>query len=512
MGALATAIMRALVAEECYTHQVFAEQRRIISENFDRAAESKNEIAPHTMVTTYLAGTPFMEFFSREMPIGMPVAQRLEHTVIVAGSGHGKTQTLEAIVCNDLLKERPPGLVVVDSKGDMVRRIAKMNRFNPDDGVLRDKLIIIDPRDGPHLSPFDVGIDRLQKNNPDHVEEVVNGIISELNYFFRALLGSEISGTMSGVFNPLIQLLVRIPGANLETLAEAVDDPTPFISRAADLPDIVRRFLETQYKDLSGRETRNAVKRRIYMLLTTSPSFARMFNAPNSRLDLAEALNDGKTVLVSTETNFLHDFSPLFGRYIISQTMAAARKRAPIAEADRMPAYIFVDEAGDYFDERTETMLRTLRSYKVGGVLAFQDFGKVSPSLQSALSSSTSIRLAGGKMDDFNFAAHLTHCTPQFVASMRKVDFQYSDFACYIDRVTPRGVSLRIPHGVVDKQPPMTEEQYARLRALNKIAMTRSPAPAHSAPPPQAGADRSAAAPPPRKPDPTGDSDEQNPW
>jgi hypothetical protein len=464
-------------SDECYRYRLFPDFRAKLLSNFEAAAEQKLSQSSDqgALTRAYLAGTPLLDFLSIKVPIGFPTERRFEHTVIVAGTGHGKTQTLEALVCEDLRQIRPPGLVVIDSKGDMVKRLAKLDLFNPDDGPLRDKLIVIDPREGPSLSPFDVGLRHIQDADSDSVEEVVNGIISELGYFFKALLGAEISGPMSGVFNPLIQLLVRIPGANLETLAQAVDDPTVLIEKAHGLPEIIKTFLTTQYKELSAKETRNAVKRRVYMLMTSSPSFARMFNAPCNNLDLAAALNEGKIVLVSTEANFLHDFSPLFGRYIISQAMCAARRRAAIPEGERQPAFIVVDEAGEYFDDRTETMLRTLRSYKVGGVLAFQDFGKLAPGLHSAISSSTSIRLAGGKIDDLKYAGHLVHAEPEFVRQMRKVDRTFSDFACYIDGVTPNGIALRVPHGTVDSLPPMSDEQYARMRAANKARLVAKP-------------------------------------
>jgi hypothetical protein len=441
-----------------------------------RISPSEHPGDPFQVARAYLASTPFLDILLAPAPCGFPETQRLEHAVIVAGSGHGKTQALENIICSDLLShDNPPGMVVIDSKADMVRRLAKLDIFNPDNGVRRDKLIIIDPRDGPALSPFDIGMERLERLQPEYIEEVVNGIISEMGYFFRSLLGADISGPMSGVFNPLVQLLVRIPGANLETMADAVDDPVPFIGRARELPDIIRRFLTTQYKELTARETRTAVKRRIYMLLTTSPSFARMFNATRNNLDLARALNDGTTVLVSTERNFLHDFSPLFGRYIISQAMSAARQRAPIPEKERKAAYIVVDEASDYFDERTELMLRTLRSYKVGSLMAFQDFGRVPATLQSAILANTSIRLAGGKVDDPKLAARLVNAEPEFVLAQQKVDNSHSEFACYVDRVTPRGISITIPHGTVDKQPQMTDEQYRRLRAVNRSRLSDYP-------------------------------------
>lgn len=418
--------------------------------------------------------TPLLSLIHLSIPYALPENSRNAHMVIIAGSDRGKTQTLEAMAWADFEQDRA-GHVIIDSKRDMVERLSQLDIFDPDDG--KKKLIIIDPRDGPSLAPFAVkGLDDI---DPQHIEEVVNGTVSEMGYFFRAMLGEGISSTMSGVFNPLVQLLIRYPGATLETLADAVNDPTPYVSQVRELSPLVRKFLTTEYKDLMPRETKAAVKRRIHGVLNESPSFARMFNAKENRLDLFTALNEGTTVLVSTETNFLgEELSRAFGRYIISQTMVAARKRAPIPEKDRKQAYLMVDEAGAYFDERTETLLRTLRSYRLGAVLAFQDWALASPALKAAIISSTSIKMIGSdSTGDANALADDMRTTPEFILSQGKVDRSHGNFALYV-RGMPTAISVLVPFGTLDKQKPMSKDQYRRMRERNKAALTGESEPA----------------------------------
>ena len=52
---------------------------------------------PHDLIATYLAGTPYATLFYTDLPFAIPVALRFEHMHILAGSGHGKTQTTRRI-------------------------------------------------------------------------------------------------------------------------------------------------------------------------------------------------------------------------------------------------------------------------------------------------------------------------------------------------------------------------------------------------------------------------------
>lgn len=446
------------------------------------------------LANIYLRDTPLRKLFDIQIPFSFPEEQRLEHMVIVAGSGHGKTQTLEALISADLDEPDPPGMVVIDSKGDMIERLARLDIFNPINGRLRDKLIIVDAHDGPNLNPFDIKL----KDPSD--EQAVSRLIGGMSYFFQALLGSDLSSTMRVALYPFLHLMLRVEGATMNTLIDAMADPTRYGAEIESLPDAPRNYLKHEYQRVRA-ETRNAIKDRLYDLRMMSPAFDRMFGARHNALDLPEALNQGKIVLVNLDRDYLEkEPSAILGKWFIAQTHRAALSRSTLPPRARRAAYLIVDEAGPYFDAQTEDILRTMRSYRVGAVLAFQDFSQAPPSLQSAIFSSTAIRLAGGSSDlDAKILAGPLRTDPAFILSRRKRDHRYSEFACFVSRLTPRAVSLAVPHGTVDRQRHMPEEHYQFMRLKNRALLTGLPELAASSPPPH---DAAAENPEPELPAP----------
>src|SRR4051812_49422549 len=96
-----------------------------------------------------------------------PEETRFSHTHIVAGSGHGKTQLLQNIFLEDMpqLQKGMCSVVIVDSQGDMIRKILRLAALSPKQfNSLSDRLVLIDPEDvenPPCLNLFDFGLDRL---------------------------------------------------------------------------------------------------------------------------------------------------------------------------------------------------------------------------------------------------------------------------------------------------------------------------------------------------------------
>jgi hypothetical protein len=66
-------------------------------------------------------------------PLHLNLATRLEHTHIIGGTGHGKTQLLQLMIYKDLLQaaEGNDSVVVIDSQGDLIRTISHLELFNP---------------------------------------------------------------------------------------------------------------------------------------------------------------------------------------------------------------------------------------------------------------------------------------------------------------------------------------------------------------------------------------------
>jgi hypothetical protein len=424
------------------------------------------------------------------MPVAFPLSPllRAEHTVIVAGTGAGKSQLLESMILCDLDQDDPPGIVVIDSKAghdDLLQRIARLDVFHPEHGRLRDRLVIIDPRDEPALNMFDVGADRIR--------DKINDVAASVRYFIGSLLGNELSNQMNVLFLPLMHIILRIPGATLHTFADIVDDPLQHMDIIEQLPDGPKSFLLRHYKNAAFRVTKTSIITRLFEIIN-EVDLDRMFSAPRNAIDLAAALNAGKIILVSTERAYLHHLSPVFGRYIISRVISAALERASIPKAARRPAYLYIDECAPYVDEKT-----TMRSYGLGAVLAFQDVRQMGTYTHS-IQGNTAIKIMGAvtEGDARAFAADM-RTTPDFIMSQRRDTGprpEFGSFACYT-RDLAHAVGVRVQFGALNGRL-MSDDDYAVVRRLNRD-LVRGPRLLASPPREAATIDRSHL-----KPDGTG--------
>ncbi len=138
--------------------------------NFNRAPKHPSQFdakTPEHMIETYLGGTPLADLFDQKLDFTLSTKSRFEHHHIIAGSGHGKTQTLQYLIANDLeaVAEGGRSVVVIDSQGDLIRNISNLAVFAPG-GPLHDRIVIIDPTDVEwpvSLNLFDVGMEAMHR-------------------------------------------------------------------------------------------------------------------------------------------------------------------------------------------------------------------------------------------------------------------------------------------------------------------------------------------------------------
>jgi hypothetical protein len=190
----------------------------------------------------------------------------------------------------------------------------------------------------------------------------------------------------------------------------------------------------------------------------------RLFTAPETRLDLFEELNRGSVILIDTAKDFLKTSSSHFGRLFISLVLRAIMERAAIAEDDRKPAFLIVDEAAEYFDQDIDNLLTQVRKYKMGCVFAHQYMDQCTQSLKSSLAANTAIKLASRvSTGDARALAPDMRTTPEFILSQPKLQF-----ACYIRDMTSHAISVPVEPGRLDREPMMADEAYNRFREQNR--------------------------------------------
>jgi hypothetical protein len=464
------------------------------------------ERMPARLVEVYVQGTPWHQFFLTPLPFAIPFPARFEHTHIVGGSGHGKTQLLQLQIVRDLIESAKDGrsVVVMDSQGDLLKTISNLSLLAPGDaGGLAERVMIIDPTDVEFpvaLNMFDFNREGVAALPMVERERILNGTIELYEYFFGALLGAELTARQGIIFKYLARLLLEIPGATVHTFRQLMEDGEPFRPYMETLPPTARAFFETRFFDRSFNETKKQVLTRLWGVLSNA-TFDRMFSHPQSKVDMFSALQEGKIVFINTAKDLLKDEgASILGRFFIALIAQAAMRRATIPSHERRPCFVYIDEAADYLDERVGSLLNQARKYKVGMTLAHQNLEQLSTSLRASFFSSTSIKFAGGvsSKDATAFAGEM-HTDAEFVLAQRKRKGTTS-FACYVRNVTPQALGISVPLGVVEQLSTMSSDDRALLRDRNRaqycIPLRLVPEPA---PPPQKEAARKQQ---PRKPEP----------
>jgi hypothetical protein len=384
IGSVTEDICQTFFADELKEANLFARHRDRLERNMVAASggnpadpkaftrmpklPSKSDIRdPVELVDAYLGGTPIRDLFDGAIPFAIPASARFEHHHIVAGSGHGKTQTLQYLIARDLeaVRRGDRSVVVLDSQGDLIQAISNLKVFAPGE-ALHDRIVIIDPTDVEwpvSLNLFDVGLERLKHYPMLERERLTNSILELYDFVLGSLLAAEMTQKQSVIFRYVTRLMLHIPDATIHTLRELMekDSEVKFAEHIAKLTGTARHFFETEFPSKEFTQTRHQVLRRLWGILENQ-TFERMFSHPRSKLDLFAEMNAGKVILINTAKDLLKESgTEIFGRFFIALIAQSAQERATLPEAKRMPTFVYIDEAADYFDRNIRIILSQAR-------------------------------------------------------------------------------------------------------------------------------------------------------
>lgn len=430
-------------------------------------ADYKND----DVVDTYLRGTYLKDLFALKTPFSIPEERRFEHTHMVAGSGHGKTQTMQYFIAKDLedVARGDKSVVVIDSQGDLLNTILRARTLPP------ERIVLIDPEDIQYpvsLNLFSVGQDRLEGYDPLERERLTNSIIELYDFVLGSLLSAGMTAKQSVVFRYVTRLMFHIPDATIHTLRELLEPggTEKYQQHIEKLEGTPRRFFETEFNAKEFANTKTQVLRRLYGILENQ-TFERMFSHPVSKFDMFIEMGAGKLILINTSKSLLKEQgTEIFGRFFIALIAQAAQERATIPGYDRLPVMVYIDEAQDYFDRNIGIILSQARKYQVGMFMAHQYLGQLSNGLQEAFEANTLIKLAGGvSARDARALAGQMAADPDLIQRQPK-----GTFATYVRGLTERAVLLSFPFFVLENLPRATKDEVAAIRQHSREAYAQA--------------------------------------
>lgn len=184
-------------------------------------------------------------------------------------------------------------------------------------------------------------------------------------------------------------------------------------------------------------------------------------------------MNAGKVILINTSKELFKDSgTEMLVRFFIAMISQATQERAAIEEDNRMPTFIYIDEANDYFDDNFAIILGQARKYKVGMILAHQYLGQLKGDLKQAFASNTSIKFAGGvSSNDAKALASEMRTDKTFIENQEVLSF-----AAHIKGQTKQAMTLSIKPGQMEALDRMSDNEYSEMiaRMREKYAVHHS--------------------------------------
>jgi hypothetical protein len=303
-------------------------------------------------------------------PIGLTEAERERHLYIIGGTGNGKTTMLFYSILQDI--QAGNGIAVLDPHGDLAERIL---RYIPEDRI--KDVIYMNPDDLSH--PIGMNLLELTEGvtGDDLLREkdlITEAAISVL----RKIFSDDDSGghRIEYVLRNAIQTALTLEGSTLFTIFELLND-------AKYRRKVVKGLEDKNLKDFWDNELGKAGEfQRVKMAagitakigrFLFSASARRVLEQPKSTIDFEDILASRKILICNFSKGMLgEDTSTLFGTTVLAKLQTAALRRARIAEQNRTPFYLYVDEFQNFATMSFVQMLSEARKYKLFLTMAEQ--------------------------------------------------------------------------------------------------------------------------------------------
>lgn len=320
--------------------------------------------------------------------------QRRQHTYVIGVNGTGKTTLLRQVADSDMRQNPKHGLCVIDPHGDLIDDIIALV---PEERL--DDVILFNPSDEEH--PF-----CLNLFAPLPAADELGRVASEIVAIFRKIFGGawtpEIEGVVQNVTltllsrpadfpskeEPWVPAMDEIPALlAMERVPEEDREKPPWkrrvqtyrsqfyelLQRSDQIP--VWEFWNYNFDTLTPRprsELTFAVLNQVRRFLS-NPTVRNIVAQRESRLDLADVMNEGRILLVNLSKGMLGEANSAFlGSVIVAKLVVAVFARAKDKLQPRRPFHIIVDEFQNFAISSFPMLLSEARKYNVDLVIAHQ--------------------------------------------------------------------------------------------------------------------------------------------
>lgn len=305
---------------------------------------------------------------SKKYVFGIKRKDRRRHVYVVGKSGVGKSKLLELMVRQDIGYGH--GVCFIDPHGDVIEEILK---FIPEERI--EDTVVIDPSDG----QWPVSFNPLQKVAPEMKHQMAQGLIEVMEKQF----GANWTPRLEHVFRFTVLALLDYPEATLRGMISMLTD-RPYRQKVIEYitDDMVKRFFAIEFADWSEKFDTDAIIPLVNKLgqFLSMPMLRNIFAQKENKIDLAEAMNTGKIVLINLSKGKIgEENSSFFGSMFITKIKQAGMARAELPEEERKDFYLYIDEFQNLVTASFTNLFSEARKYGLNLTVAHQYTAQLLP-------------------------------------------------------------------------------------------------------------------------------------
>ncbi len=278
------------------------------------------------------------------------------HALILGETGSGKSETLKLLMYHNILRRE--GFMLIDPHGMLARDILALLKREYSEEEYNSRVIYINPE----VTNYRINPLQIEDYSKRHV--VLMSFISALKNLYEYAWGDRLETILR---NAIHLLMESDPPATLSKVAKVLADQRyreMLVKGSVDKS--IEYFWFSVYPNYA-RDAFTAVYNKLDKLLTIH-SVRKTFDVEEGNINLKDAVQQGKVIVVDLSTGFSDDIVKFLASIFVHMLYVYAK--SGVALSNRY--YLYIDEAQLIATFAIREVLNALRKFNVSITIATQ--------------------------------------------------------------------------------------------------------------------------------------------
>lgn len=306
-------------------------------------------------------------------PFGIRDKDRLGHIYCIGKTGMGKSTLLQKMALSDIQKGK--GCGIIDPHGDVAKYLlARIPEERKKDLV--------------YINPVDenvIAFNPLHAVHPKYHHLVTSGLIST----FKKIWADSWGPRLEYILRFSLLTLLQYPQATLldiQPLLTDIDFREKVLENVND--DFIIAFWKKEYnkyKPSFRNEAISPILNKMGVFISKKP-LSNMLGKKVSSFRMSKVVDEQKILIVNLSKGELgEDASTIIGSILVTAIQLSALYRAKQSMENRVPFYLYVDEAHSFLSFSFADILAEARKYGLSLFLAHQYVEQIHEDIRSAI-------------------------------------------------------------------------------------------------------------------------------